>query len=218
MRQVFQNDNENALKTFIRRVGTPLFGLGQKLATETFPSIGATIMPRKMSKGLTGIATMGVGGAVALATGITALQTPLNMFVLISMASLTAWPGVILGTLALGAVATVSAFVAAGMAYGGAQNVGLAPSGPKEMAGAAPVQLTGAEGFDPEQDFAGASPGNDNKRFTTVHAPEGKTTFGDGLEAKESFGHAHNGTKPVQPEDKPAVKNATPANKRQFKL
>lgn len=216
MRQILPSDNENSLKTFIRRVGKPLFGFGQKLATETLPSVGAVIMPRKMSKGVTGIATMGLGSVAALATGITALQTPLNMFVLISMASsITAWPAVILGTLALGAVATVGAFVSAGMAYGGAQNVGLAPSGAR-MAGASPIQVTGAEGFDPAHDFVGASAGNDNKRFATVTAPEGKTTFGEGLEAKESFGHAHNGTK--KPENKPAAQNAAPANKRQLKL
>lgn len=202
------------LRRFNEKIAKPLFKAGQTFATETLPKM----VPGKLGKGLSGLGTAGVGGVVAAIGGITAIQTPITLLVFMAGSSLLAWPAVIGVTLAVGAVSGAAALVGAGMAYGGAKNLGLVNA----RTGAAPAEqktpVTGAApaDFNPENDFVGAAPANGNKRFATVHtAPEGKTTFGEGLEAKESFTRAKNGT--AKPEAQQAPNGTALAKKHQPK-
>ncbi len=204
---------------FMQKVGKPLFQFGQKLASETIPAFGAKFIPEKWSKRASNIGSTAVGSVVAATSGLIALQTPITMVALLSIGSLMAWPVIFVSTLAIGVGATAATLIGAGMAYSGAQGIGLV-RGVKNDAG---KEFNGvgasAAGFNPDQDFVGASPTNDNKRFATVNtAPEGKTTFGEGLEAKDSFTRAKNGTTTLKAdEQKIAATGAAPAKKNQPK-
>lgn len=201
-------------RRFNNKIATPLFNAGQKFATETLPAI----LPGKLGKGLSGLGSAGIGGVVAATCGMTAIQTPITLLVFMAGSSVLAWPAVVGVTLAVGAVTGAAALLGAGMAYGGAKNMGLV----SERTGAAPVEQNVGVGaapadFNPENDFVGASPANSNKRFAVVNtAPEGKTTFGEGLDAKESFTRAKNGTPAVTDQNVPAT-GAAPAKKHQPK-
>lgn len=216
LRQLQENET---FQTFMNKIGTPLFNVGQKLATETLPNLASKFMPEKLSKGLTGLGATGIGGIVAAAAGLTAVQTPITMMILFSIASFPALPAAIVMTLAVGAGATAMALVGAGMAYGGTKTLGLV----RERAGAAPAPASfdgvgaAASEFDPAHDFVGAAPANGNTRFATVNsAPEGKTTFGEGLDAKNSFTRAKNGTPKAEDQQIPA-NGTVPAKKYQPK-
>jgi len=204
---------------FMQKVGTPLFQFGQKLASETIPAFGAKFIPEKWSKRASNIGSTAVGSVVAATSGLIALQTPITMVALLPIGSLMAWPVIFVSTLAIGVGATAATLIGAGMAYSGAQGIGLV-RGAKNDAG---KEFNGvgasAADFSPDQDFVGAAPANSNKRFATVNtAPEGKTTFGEGLEAKDSFTRAKNGTTtPKTDEQKIAVTGAAPAKKNQPK-
>jgi len=218
MRQFFQSEK---FQLFMHKVGTPLFKFGQKLASETIPNLSAKYLPEKFSKPAANIGSTAVGGVVAAAAGMTALQTPITLLTMLAIGAVQAWPVIVVSTLVVGAGATVAAFVGAGMAYSGAQQLGLARGAKNTPTGAAGAEFDGvgaaAAHFDPEKDFVGAAPTNDNKRFATVNAaPEGKTSFGEGLEAKGGFNRAHNGTPRPDVQKAPAT-GAAPAVKNEMK-
>lgn len=224
MRQVFKNEK---VQMFMQKIGKPLFTFGQKLASETIPNFGAKFMPAKLSKSLANIGSTAVGASAAAAGGFIALQTPITLLTLLAIGSVTAWPVIAITTLAIGAGATAATFIGAGMAYSGAKGLSQTFKSEKmekaSITGAAGVGFNGvgaapATQFDPEKDFVGAAPTNDNKRFVVVNAaPEGKTAFGQGLDAKNGFNNAHNGTaKPAQEQAAtPAAKVAVNAPKNQ---
>ena len=214
LRQLQENE---IFQTFMNKIGKPLFDFGQKLSTETLPHFAAKFMPEKLANAATGFGSTAVGGLVTAAAGLVAVQTPITMMIMFSMASLTALPVAIATTLAVGAGATALAFMGAGAAYGGTKTLGLV----RTPVGAAPATFDGVGAspadFDPAQDFVGAAPANGNKRFATVTtAPEGKTTFGEGLDAKDSFTRAKNGTPKAEDQKIPANGTA-PAKKYQPK-
>lgn len=218
MRQFFQSEQ---FQLFMHKVGTPLFKFGQKLASETIPNLSAKYLPEKFSKPTANIGSTAVGGVVTAAAGMTALQTPITLVTMLAIGAVQAWPVIVISTLIVGAGATVAAFVGAGMAYSGAQQLGLMRGAKNTPTGAAGTEFEGvgaaAANFNPDQDFVGAAPTNDNKRFATVNtAPEGKTTFGEGLDAKGSFSRAHNGTPKAEEQKAPAT-GAAPAKKNQPK-